>query len=127
MGAPLQAYGAPRNSRADGARKVVDIAAREGRYGPACGASPQNSREVRNNCVDFDQVVVKLQPCNIPIPLGWSLSDATRADIARQLGLIKSDPKDLAWWSDAKCMDPIAAGNREGLEKLMRLAAGASS
>jgi hypothetical protein len=68
--APLQAYGATRNSRADGARKVVDIAAREGRYGPGCGASPQNSREVRNNCVDFDQVVIKLQPCNIPIPLG---------------------------------------------------------
>ena len=32
------------------------------------------------NFVGFAQVIIKLQRCNIPIPLNWSLSAAARAD-----------------------------------------------
>ena len=116
---PMQAFMATRDARADNARSIADRAADKGvqKFGPGCPAS--HARD----CVRFEQFIIKLQRCNIPIPLGWSLSAAARADIARQLGLIKNRPEDLAWWNNTECMDKIALKNREKLEQIMQRAA----
>ena len=113
--APVQTFMATRDARAENARSIIDRAADKNiqKYCPS-GAT---------DCVDFEQFIIKLERCNIPVPLGWSLSATARADIARQLGLIKTRPEDVAWWNEKKCMDSIAPKNREKLEDIMKRAA----
>ena len=113
--APVQTFMATRDARADNARSIADRAAAKNiqKYCPS-GAT---------DCIDFEQFVIKLERCNIPVPLGWSLSAAARADIARQLELIKNRPEDLAWWNEKNCMDSVAPKNREKLEDIMKRAA----
>jgi hypothetical protein len=72
MMSPLRAIAGTRQARSDLARVTMEqlVAAADGNcLGQKCLTS----------------VRFELRPCSTPIPLGWSLSDAAREDVRRQL------------------------------------------
>jgi hypothetical protein len=105
---PLRAFGGTRDAREDLARVAVERARQRGVYGPGC------SRE-DGACVQFKHVRLKLAPCEIAIPLGWSLSERAKTDIRRQLG-IESHP------AESECVKNAAIDNQKAFSQIMELA-----
>jgi hypothetical protein len=105
---PLRAFGGTRTARADLAREAVDRAGERAVYGRGCFGGD-------GGCVQFEQVRLRLAPCQTTIPLGWSLSDRAKAEIRRQLGIEAERPP-------SDCVVNVAKDNQKAFSRIMQLA-----
>jgi hypothetical protein len=102
---PIRAFGGTREARAELSRLSVDQAVARGSYGTGCGNEG-------GACVTLSQVVLRLGPCEVPIPLGWSLSEGAKAEIRQQLGIETTS---------SDCVEKISAHNRDEFERIFEL------
>lgn len=109
---PLRAFYGTREARADQARYTIKRAIERRFYGRECNYF------TKERCVEIAEVRMRLRPCHVPVPLGWSLSEGARAEIRQQLGLEEVSG------SSPECVKGIARENEASFKELSMYATG---
>jgi hypothetical protein len=108
---PVRAFLATREARADQARRSIDLADGEPLPGTCADADPV--------CIRLRVVRLQLRPCQVPIPLGWRLSERAQGEIRAQLGLTNAQ--------SAACVQAAAKSNSAVMENIFGYASGGKS